>query len=255
MIEAYFHKSNTNLGEVDLSVTVWRIMRLERFRALVEHRALWFARFDEMEDKAECRVPEKNLHPTPEAMMEAGIPPLLAHAANMPGVAGAAFFERVRHEKPQNLINCWYLGDELPDEMWSAYGGSPGAVAIRGTALDVGESLRRTGGAECFAYPVTYIDHENDQLPMKHFLGPFFAKMRQFEFESEMRYLLSLKKEAPKGAYVPADLARLVKEVHVNRTGGFDVNVVAELLIAADLNVPIGAVDHPIEQSSSPARD
>jgi hypothetical protein len=236
VVEAYFHAANANLQPPpDLDRTVWRLMRFEPFKQLIQHRALWFARFDEMEDKAECRVPQKNLQPSPEALIEAEIPPYMAHAANMVDLAGKAFFKRIEKEKPLNLINCWFLGEEPSNEMWEAYGATPESVAIRGLAIDVGEALSRAGGAECFAYPVSYIDHEDAVLTMKHFLAPFFAKMRKFEFEAELRYLVHLGAEAPQGAYVPADLTRLIREVRVNCDEGFDPNAIQSLLEGAAL--------------------
>jgi hypothetical protein len=240
LVEVYFHAANANLQPPpDLHRTVWRLMRFERFNQLIKHRALWFARFDEMEDKAECRVPRKNLQPSPEALIEAGSPPHMAHAANMVDLAGQTFFKRIEKEKPFNLINCWFLGEEPSDEIWAAYGSTPGSVAIRGLAIDVGEALSRAGGAEGFAYPVSYIDHEDAQLTMKHFLAPFFAKMRKFEFEAELRYLIHLGADAPKGAYVPAELARLIREVRVNCNKGFDPNAVQSLLEGAALQLTV----------------
>jgi hypothetical protein len=94
IIEAYFHPVNKNLTPPDLNQTVWRIMRLGRFEQLIEHRGLWFARFDEMEDKEECRIPEKNLRPTIDALISAGIPVHMAHAEGMREVAGKAFWAR-----------------------------------------------------------------------------------------------------------------------------------------------------------------
>jgi hypothetical protein len=245
VIDAYFHPVNQNLPPPNLDQTVWRLMRFERFAQLVERRALWFARFDEMEDKEECRVPAKNLKPSVEALISAGVPVHLAHAANMSKLAGEAFFKRIEKEKRSNLINCWYIGHEPSDEMWAAYGSLPGSVAIRSRGIDVGESLSRPDGQECFANPVRYIEHDQDELPMEHFLGPFFAKRRQYVFEVELRYLLHLGSVAPKGAYVPTDIGRLINEVRVNVNDGFDVEAVKELI--SDVGLAIEVIEaHPV---------
>lgn len=239
LIEAYFHRVNKHLPPPDLDQTVWKVMRFARFEQLIENRALWFARFDEMEDKAECRVPVKNLKPSIEALLSAGIPLHMAHAANMRVLAGQAFFQRVETEKPLNLISCWYLGEELSDEMWRAYGSSSGSVAIRSRGDEVGEALSRAGGKECFASPIAYLDHEQQELPIGHFLGPFFAKMRKYAFESELRYLIHLGAEAPKGDYVPAELPRLIREVRVNCNDGFDAQRVQSLIAVTGAEVEL----------------
>ncbi|HEV2953282.1 MAG TPA: hypothetical protein VG015_04265 [Candidatus Dormibacteraeota bacterium] len=240
IIEAYFHSVNENfLPPPDLDRPVWRLMRYERFEQLIKYQALWFARFDAMEDKEECRIPVKNLGPSADLLTSAGIPVHLAHCLGIQEVAGKAFFARVEKEKPHNLINCWYLGERVSEDMWKQYGAGSGSVAIRSRAKDVGAALSRNGGRECFANPITYIDHESDVLRMNHFLGPFFTKRRTFEFEQEMRYLLHLDWCAPKGAYVPVDLKRMIHEVRVKCAQGFDPSAVKELLRSVEVDVPV----------------
>lgn len=101
---------------------------------------MWFSRLDELEDEHGGHVPKANLVPSYEALSEA-VGPFLAHAHGFREVAGPAFKWRVDRERPFNLVNCWYMGQEPSELMWANYANDKGDVAIRSVVRQVGAAL------------------------------------------------------------------------------------------------------------------
>jgi hypothetical protein len=178
-IQAHF-AINENLGEPPWGATIWRYMEFVAFYELLRRRALWFTRLEVVEDQFEAAVPKPNLVPSHELIVNQ-LGAHLAHAAGVQEAAGRAFKQRVEQEKPLNLMNCWHQEDVESDYMWGNYATGLGGVAVRSTVGRVSRALHHEAAEPmAFAWPVTYIDHENQAVTMGHFLGPFFVKGHTF---------------------------------------------------------------------------
>jgi hypothetical protein len=189
-------------------------MRRSRFEELVSTGCLWFTRLECLQDKFEGAIPKANLKPSTELVAREW--PHTAQGLNGPQVIAELFAEAVESAKPRHLINCWYLGDDESNEMWNAYGSDPGSVAIRTHAGAVAKALHHAGSVlECFAGIVNYIDHENQDVAMDHFLGPFFAKGHAFGFENELRFLTHTPEPIERGLKIEVDVNRLCEQVFV----------------------------------------
>lgn len=209
MIETRF-AINQHLGEPPMEQVIWRFMSRWKFADLLRHQALWFSRLDQMEDEFEGHLPKANLRPSYEALSEA-VGPFLAHAHGFREVPGQALKWRVDRERPRNLVNCWYIGQEPSQFMWTNYAEERGDVAIRSVVRQVGEALNHPGATHAvFAWPISYIDRDRQEVTMKHFLGSFFVKGRSYEGEQELRFFLHLDQIANTGLHVAVTLPEVV---------------------------------------------
>jgi hypothetical protein len=240
-IETHF-AFNEKLGQPPMEAVVWRFMAPWVFKDLLDQRGLWFSRLDLMEDEFEGTVPKANLRPSYDALSEA-VGPFLAHAHGFRELAGAAFKRRVDRERPFNLINCWYLSDQPSEFMWARYSSERGSVAIRSVVGQVAEALHHPGAATAvFAWPITYIDHDREEVNMKHFIGSFFVKGRIYEEEREIRFLLHLDEVVEKGLHVALRLEPLIDRILVQTKGDASaVDEVQRLVERAGLDRPVEA--------------
>jgi hypothetical protein len=90
------------------------------------------------------------------------------------------------------------------------------------------------------AWPITYIDHDNQEVTVEHFLASFLVKGRMYEDEQELRFLLHLNEVVEKGVHVAVDLDSLIQGVPVRTDGDKAILKEVENLVAATgINCPV----------------
>jgi hypothetical protein len=185
----------------DLDQPIWRYMSMTKFIALLERRAVFFARADLLGDPWEGGRGQANARAA-EHLYPDGVSPL----------------DRATHLIRQIAVSCWHAQDGESAAMWSLYAGwNPlqcEGLAIRSTFRRLLESVQ--GDNQIYAGQVLYQDYGRDFIPEDNLFVAFMRKRRSFEHEREIRAMLMRDKEiATDGVEVPADLDRLVSEVRV----------------------------------------
>jgi hypothetical protein len=141
-------------------------------------------------------------------------------------------------ELARELPRCWSLSEIESAAFWSRYVPASGAVAVRSTVFDLTECFRSPDPTDRRSDPlyigkVDYLDYDKDLLPEHDMLYPFVRKRRSFEFESELRAVIThfpegedpeggvtaeeLREATPvDGLTVAVDVDQLIQAIHVS---------------------------------------
>lgn len=194
---------------------LWRYMDFTKFIALLENRALFFARSDKLNDPFEGSFPKKNikaryvnLHPEFEEVL-----------LSLPSLMSEFWMQLKRF----TLISCWHESNYESEAMWKLYASPNGGLAIK-TRFDsfvksfVTEEKIHIG-------KVQYVDYDSDLIPEDDPLSPYLNKRKSFEHEQEVRaivqnvptnQLIELQDDYDIGKYYEVDLNLLIQEVVVD---------------------------------------
>ena len=195
----------------DTTIKVWRYLDFTKFVSLLDSRALFFARADQLLDPFEGSLPRANVEGSPERF---GHPPDSDVLTRL-----AAMRERVRR---QVGISSWYINAHESAAMWSLYLKSDEGVAVQSTFRRLTDAFRGYD-SPVHVGMVRYIDFEHEAIPWgSNVLFPFLYKRKSFEYERELRAIVW---EPPVdgrshltdnyGAAAPVDLEGLVERVYV----------------------------------------
>jgi len=214
----------------NLDQPIWRYISMTKFIALLERRAVFFARADLLGDPWEGGRGQANARAAEDLYPE-GAPPL--HLA-------AHFTRRIG-------VSCWHAQDGESAAMWSLYAGwcplRREGLAIRSTFRRLLESVH--GDDQIHAGQVLYQDYDKDFIPEDNLFAPFMRKRRSFEHEREIRLILLRDEEiAAGGVEAPADLDALICEVRVAPSAPGWLRELTEALIARY------GLDAPVRQSA-----
>lgn len=172
------------------NVQVWKYFKVARFFQLLDTSCLYFSAAKQFEDKFEGSVGIR------ETRQEFCGEKTLQHA----------FEELKRLAK----INCWHISDYENSAMWSLYAHENKGIAIVSTSDDLVLSLEDYKiepeySTETINFgKVSYVDlsEYNQRLSM---LERFFYKHNCFQWEQELRFLISLRMAEEFGVRVPDD--------------------------------------------------
>jgi len=119
-----------NISSEDLEKTVWRYMPFVKFISLMTYRALWFSKLNILQDTYEGVIPariKQRMHETNQTFKAQFNTPEFHRQID-------AWPSRNEDDGRELLVvNCWFLGERESGRMWSEYGGSSEAVAIKST--------------------------------------------------------------------------------------------------------------------------
>jgi hypothetical protein len=200
----------------DEQIPIWRYMDFTRYVAMLEARGVFFARVDQLNDRFEGSIPQPSARQYEAAKRE------------LPEIGVGLDGERIpypdmlRKVRPWVLVSSWHMHPQESAAMWSLYGHSENAIAVRSTYSRL-RGLMHAAREQIYLGAVRYISYEDDEIPLEHLLWPFIHKRRSFEHERELRALMmeeqhALSGEAApngNGAWVKARLEELIEEVYV----------------------------------------
>lgn len=194
---------------------LWRYMDFTKFIALLERRALFFARSDKLNDPFEGSFPQKNikaryvnLHPEFEEVL-----------LSLPSLMSAFWMQLKRF----TLVSCWHESNYESEAMWKLYASANGGLAIK-TRFDSFVKSFITD-EKIHIGKVQYVDYDNDLIPEDDPLSPYLHKRKSFEHEQEVRaivqnvntsQLTELQDDYDIGKYYEVDLNLLIQEVVVD---------------------------------------
>jgi len=213
--------------------TIWRYLDFTKFVALLDTRELFFAPVAAFEDQFEGSYSSLNIDGRKDFWAR-------NFEDSSPEQMAASHAELARELPRWVFANCWSLSESESAAFWGLYVPVSGGVAVRSTVQRL---------TECFDSPestvqeldplyvgkVDYLDYSKDLIPQHDLLYPFVHKRRSFEFESELRAVITHFPEGedpeggvsaeelrdatpPEGLTVAVDVERLVEAVYVSPT-------------------------------------
>ena len=203
---------------------LWRYMDFTKFVSLLEKRALFFARADQLGDPFEGAIPINNIK-----SRYTSLKPELSEKEIL-------MYEHLRVELRRfTLISCWHESSHESEAMWKIYSSANSGIAIK-TNFDsfvasfITDEQRHLG-------KVKYIDYDSEKIPDDDLLSPYLHKRKSFEHEQEVRTIIQhippeanqenlpnfLSGEIPTwpdlcdtGIYYDVDLNMLIQEVVID---------------------------------------
>jgi len=254
-----------NLQSEDLERTVWRYMSFAKFISLVSYQALWFSKLNILQDTYEGMLPAESKREMREENEE------IKSWFNTPD-----FHRQIDAWPEQNendgrellVVSCWFLGEHPSERMWSEYGDSHGAVAIKSTIGRLANYVfvPRDEHRSHIGL-MSYVDHGSHRMSSyeaNQAIERAFLKDERFSHEREVRIVtMSMKTtscvsmegkkykaeevagknmnnfENP-GLYVGVHLDRLITEVVVSRnTPEWFEKLVRRIAELSKLPVPV----------------
>ena len=206
------YETHGNLKTPPDDTPIWRYMDFTKFVSMLDNRALFFTKANELPD------PWEGAHT--KAYIE-----MVKKAAEEAGKNSSSKLESLRwwteQMRGETLVNCWHMNNDESAAMWKMYAKSVDAVAVL-------SSVGRL--KECFSaldYPifigeVSYRDYDSDTYTVGNFFLPFVSKRKSFEYERELRAMTSAHlpprmdlEAVGKGLFMPVDLELLLDCVFV----------------------------------------
>ena len=181
----------------DENIKIWRYMSFATYVSLLDRKALFFTRVDRLEDKFEAKFPKNIFDPNFEAQATEE----QRHNLEINKERILAYNELLKKE---TVVNCWCISDYETDAMWTRY---PKGIAIQSTYKRLSDSFNNYDENDVFIGVITYIDHEKDVIPWDNAYQPCVHKNRSFDYEKELRVVLSkdIRKELAKNSGLPLD--------------------------------------------------
>ena len=160
--------------------TLWRYLDLHKFIAMLETRALFFARADKLGDPFEGSYSRMNQALRP-IIYEGQIPEQTLRDMSV-------FTKELRRF---TLINCWHESGAESEAMWRLYSREQDGVAIKATFESLKDSF--TGSDGVFIGRVSYVDYNTDFIREDNLLGSYLHKRKSFEHEREVRAMIPIR--------------------------------------------------------------
>lgn len=196
---------------------IWRYMDFAKFISLLDKKALFFPRADNLGDPFEGSFPKINVQKRKHALS----------AVDTSGLVTLSDF--YKKFLKCTAINSWHINDNESDAMWKLYIKGEEGIAIQSTVGRLKSSLKESKECPISVGRVAYVSYDSDRIP-DDTLSPYFHKRNSFEHEREYRAIMQplkrkkngdidFKKSSLKdGLYVPVDLDKLVETVHISPT-------------------------------------
>jgi hypothetical protein len=213
--------------------TIWRYLDFTKFVALLDTQELFFAPVSAFEDQFEGSYSSLNIDGRKDFWAR--------HFEDSNPEQLAASHAELARELPQWVFaNCWSLSENESAAFWGLYVPESRGVAIRSDLQRLTDCFEPSESSEQTLDPlyigkVDYLDYSKDLIPENDLLYPFVHKRRSFEFESELRAVIThfpagedpdggvtaeeLREAAPpEGLTVAVDVNQLIEAVHVSPT-------------------------------------
>jgi streptogramin lyase len=203
--------------------TIWRYIDLAKLVALLDAKALFFARLDTLPDRFEGTLLRQGFE---------GPALLVGNPQHLPLDQGQLLRlhrEALRHFRPRALISCWHLSEVESQAMWELYAPSQNGIAITSTVnrlitslhhpfVDEDKRLGLPGGPAAAVYVgrVRYRDYDRDRVLPATALDYLTSKRKSFEHEKELRAVILSNTPVIAGQSVQCDVETLVESVRVS---------------------------------------
>lgn len=174
---------------------LWRYLSFTKFVSLLEKKALFFARADQLGDPFEGSLSQVNA--TMNSVQE-------SHVASSQKV----LTDFRRESRRFTLINCWHESSHESAAMWKLYSRESDGVVIKSICKSFAESL--VDEEDIFIGRVHYVDYKQFHIPVHNVFGPYLHKRKGFEHEREVRAIIQ---KLPTNDGSTVDLSKNIFEV------------------------------------------
>lgn len=228
-------------------VPLWRYMDLSKFAALLQKRALIFARGDQLGDPFEGSIPLPNAR-FPEALIALRqAAPDLDPYKDLPIEAVLSMTKtssELRWRMVKSVyVSCWHMNEAESAAMWKVYSKSDDAVCVLTDYKTLSEALPD----DSMLGTVQYVDFKKHQLKEGNAFNALMIKRLSFAHEREARAVIwkpeMIEPNAPLGPliiHVDVDLAQLIKLIYVSpQSPDWFRDVVADLVTTYGLEVKV----------------
>lgn len=139
-------------------------------------------------------------------------------------------------QRKYTFISCWHLNEYESEAMWKLYSKDvSNALAIKTTFGNLYEALDRNPYIDIGK--VKYIDYKKRFTSIN---GAFWYKRKSFEYEKEVRAIITKHDITSKGIYIPIDIKKLILGVYVSPYAStWFVDVVKDVVQKYRLNIPV----------------
>jgi len=205
-----YAKHDTFQFPADPNAKIWRYMDFTKVVSILENNALYFPRFDHLEDPFECSIPVATWNRFANT--------------NLP------FFSFMKNHSQLLYANCWHCNEYESAAMWRLYLKSDEGIAIQSTAIRFAESFRKYPD-DIFIGTVSYIDYDTQEIDSNNTFAYAMHKRMSFQHENEIRAVTVCWEEGsapgkramsftpgPIGLSIPVILDQLVEAVYVAPT-------------------------------------
>ena len=163
-----------------LDATLWRYMDVAKFADLLESKALFFARANNLEDPFEGSWPDAN-HKKIEQDTKNGT----GQSECVP--LWRDVMKKSKKERRFTMVNCWHNSSHESEAMWKLYANRGFGMAIKTDFKSLVHSF--TGRLPDIIANVKYLSYESDEMP-RSLWAPFLHKRLGFEHEKEVRAVI-----------------------------------------------------------------
>lgn len=204
----------------DPTLPLWRYLDLTKFVSLLDRQSLYFVRIDKLQDDFEGASPVSNIAQR-EKIFESKLV-----AENLSKI--------IEQMRKNIVVNCWHANEYESAAMWKVYLKSDEGIAIRSTFERLKRSFDGITDQEIYIGLVRYIDYGQEWIHPGNIFYQFVHKRKQFEYEREVRAIVSLSPQVSKGEaywdtkpvvehgiYLPVALETLIEQVVVCPTAPY----------------------------------
>ncbi len=235
---------------------VWRYLDFSQFVKLLETESLWFTRTDQFSDPYEGIFPARTMELLVEnkrdrydnlrETVEEGVAPeeLIEHLEEVE--PEDRVFQDLEIFRRISFINCWHMNDYESMAMWKSNLTSTEGVVIQSTFNRLKEALDPDSEWEYHLGSLRYIDFFNDDIreEVDNMYRAYVYKQQEYEFESEIRAVISRMPETEQDELSPGDVPDYKWNDH---PPGFPVKVDLEELIETIRISPISPSWHDVD--------
>jgi hypothetical protein len=218
------YASHPSFHEPADDLTIWRYIDLPRLVAMIDQRALFFARLDTQADRFEGSFPAR-------AEDDSALGAIGVSMANQRAIRQhlSLHHAALSYFRPRALINCWHISEHESMAMWEIYALSGSGIAIRSTPrhlkasldtpyVDDAKTMGKAGGPDAPMYvgAVRYLDYDKDVFLPATSLDYITCKRKSYEHERELRAVVVSTTPVAAGQNVQCDMDVLVEEIRVS---------------------------------------
>ncbi len=173
----------------DQSTPVWRYMDLGKFVRMLQTRSLYFARADRLGDPFEGSS-TAFMAENAEMLSRPENAELLTEAYALPADHARKFLATMslarKMFRDQMYVSCWHLSKVESAAMWSLYGGSGAAIAVRAKYSGLAGVLPSYVNLG----KVNYLDWDSEAFNNLNAFGAILSKRSSYRHESEVRAII-----------------------------------------------------------------
>jgi hypothetical protein len=216
----------------NIDLAVWHYMDFWKFVSLIQKRAIYLCRGDNLQDKFEGTYSNRQIHSMNEWFKDIDEPIRVEWEE-----------EERRNNRKKAFINCWCISDVDLDLMWKAYTTADIGVALRSTI----RKLQSACDKAIELWPldicqVKYFDHEKGQN-INYWGAPnvFMHKDHHFRLDNEIRIIHYANYSTPPDHVdMPIDFEAVIETI-VTRPGTTEdqLESIVNLMQSYGIKIPV----------------